>query len=100
MYSKIINLLKNKFPKILSVYYKIRFVIRAIYIKEPRAHLLWNLKRGDKLVHKKFNLNSDSTFFDVGGFEGNYAEKIIKEFDPYTFIFESHPLYFEKLQKI
>jgi FkbM family methyltransferase len=99
MYSKIINLLKSKFPKILSVYYKIRFVVRAIYIKEPRAHLLWILKRSDKLVHKKFNLNSDSVFFDVGGFEGKYAEKIIEEFDPYTYIFEPHPLYFEKLQK-
>jgi FkbM family methyltransferase len=99
MYSKIVNFLKNNFPKYLSVYYKLRFVLRATYLKEPRAHLLWILKRGDKTAHKKFTLDSDSIFFDVGSFEGNYTDKIIDEFDCFSYLFEPHPFYVKKLEE-
>ncbi len=99
MYKKIINYLKSRFPKVLFIYYKFRFIFRAIYLKEPRAHLLWILKRGDSISHKKFNLNSDSIFFDVGGFEGHYTDKILKQYDCKSYIFEPHPEYFRKLQE-
>lgn len=95
---KIINFLKSNFPKLLFIYYKIRFVFRAFYLKEPRAYLLWILKRGDKTAYKKFNLKSDSIFFDVGGFEGSYTENIIKEYECNSYIFEPHPVYFEYLK--
>tara|TARA_B100001250_G_C19690784_1_gene740190 strand:+ start:183 stop:878 length:696 start_codon:yes stop_codon:yes gene_type:complete len=99
MYKKNINYLKNRFPTVLSIYYKFRFIFRALYLKEPRAHLLWILKRGDSISHKKFNLNSDSIFFDVGGFEGDYTDKILNQYDCKAYIFEPHPEYFRKLQK-
>jgi len=99
MYKKIINFLKKKFPLGLSIYYKFRFVFRAIYKKEPRAHLFWILRRGDNTSYKKLNLNTSSIFFDVGGFEGDYTQNIIEEYDCVSYIFEPHPVYFQKIQK-
>ena len=94
-----INTSKNKFPRLLSVYYKLRFLLKATYLKEPRAHLFWILKRGDNTSYKKFNLNTSSIFFDVGGFEGDYTQQILDEYDCTSYIFEPHPVYFQKLQK-
>jgi len=93
------NKLKTKFPKILNIYYKFRFYIRAIYIPETRAHLKWKLISGDKRMHKNYSLNSESIFFDLGGFNGSFSEKIIKEFNCYCYIFEPHPKYFDILNK-
>ena len=92
------NKLKNQFPKLLKIYYKIRFYFRAIYIPETRAHLKWKLVSGDSKKHKKYSLNSESIFFDIGGFKGGFSEKIIKEFDCYCYIFEPHPEYFDILK--
>ena len=91
--------LKNQFPKLLNIYYKLRFYIRAIYIPETRAHLIWKFISGDKRMHKNYSLNSDSIFFDLGGFKGSFSEKIIKEFNCYCYIFEPHPKYFDTLVK-
>ena len=93
------NKLKTQFPKLLNIYYKIRFYVRAIYIPETRAHLKWKLILGDKRMHKNYSLNSESVFFDLGGFKGSFSEKIIKEFDCYCYIFEPHPKYFDILKK-
>jgi FkbM family methyltransferase len=90
--------LKDNFPKLLSFYYKLRFIFRAFYKKEPRAHLFWILRRGDNRFHKKHNLNENSVFFDVGGFEGKFTEKILNEFDCKSYIFEPHPVYFKILK--
>ncbi len=96
---KIINLLKKKFPKVLSIYYKFRFVFRAFYKKEPRAHLLWILNKGDAKFYKYFDLESSSIFFDVGGFEGDYTYNILQEYDCIAYIFEPHPVFFESIKK-
>ena len=99
MKKKLISILKTNFSFALPFYYKIRFVVRALYLKEPRAHLLWILRRGDKTSHKDYNLQTDSIFFDVGGFEGDYTEKIVNEYGCKSYIFEPHPVYFKKIQK-
>ena len=99
MYKKIINYLKSNFPRSLKTYYLIRFVFRAIYQKEPRAHLLWILKRGDSKSYKKFNLNSNSIFFDVGGYEGEYTDRVTKFYDCWSYVFEPHPYFYEELKQ-
>lgn len=99
MYKKIINFLKNKFPTGLSIYYKFRFIFRAIYKKEPRAHLLWKLKKGDAKFYKDFDLEPDSVFFDVGGFKGDYTFNILQEYDCKAYIFEPHPVFFEDIKE-
>ena len=83
----------------LSIYYKFRFVFRAIYKKEPRAHLLWILKKGDAKFYKDFDLEPGSVFFDVGGFEGDYTSNILQEYECEAYIFEPHPVFFEDIKK-
>tara|TARA_B110000008_G_C16945480_1_gene554233 strand:- start:1256 stop:1948 length:693 start_codon:yes stop_codon:yes gene_type:complete len=99
VYKKIIFFLKNKFPLGLSIYYKFRFVFRAIYNKESRAHLLWILKKGDAKFYKDFDLSPGSIFFDVGGFEGEYTSNILQEYDCKAYIFEPHPVFFQGIKK-
>ena len=43
-------------------------------------------------------MNESSVFFDVGGFEGKFTEKILNEFDCKSYIFEPHPVYFKILK--
>jgi len=99
MIEKMILYLKVNFPNILKVYYKFRFFYRALYLKEPRASLIWRLKKGDRKFHKDYNLNKESILFDVGGFEGEFTDKILKEFDCKSYIFEPHPYYFKNLKE-
>lgn len=94
---KLINYFKKNYPRSLSFYYKIRFIYRAFYIKEPRAHLFWKLRRGDEKFHKNYDLTEESIFFDAGGFEGEFTEKILRMFNCKAYVFEPHPVYYKKL---
>ena len=79
----IINLksfLKSSFPWMLNIYYKIRFIVRSFYILDARDHLKWKIASGDKDKHKNYNFNSSSIFFDVGGFTGEFTDKMMTEF--------------------
>ena len=59
--------------------------------------MFWNLQKGDSKFHKRYDLNSNSIFFDVGGFDGEFTDKILLEFDCNSYIFEPHPFYYQKL---
>ena len=59
--------------------------------------IFWNLQKGDSKFHKRYDLNSNSIFFDVGGFDGEFTDKILLEFDCNSYIFEPHPFYYQKL---
>jgi FkbM family methyltransferase len=98
-FKKLIKFLKYRYPLLLNIYYQFRFVFRALYLKEPRAHLLWIIKRGDKKAYKNFDLNTESIFFDVGGFKGDYTEKILKQYNCKSFVFEPHKEYFEEIKR-
>ena len=98
----IINLksfLKSSFPWLLNIYYKIRFIVRSFYILDARDHLKWKIASGDKDKHKNYNFHSSSIFFDVGGFTGEFTDKMIEEFDCYSFIFEPLPKHYLYLKK-
>ncbi len=89
--SRIKNLLKSSFPKLLLIYYKIRFVFRSLYNREARDHLKWIIISGDKKGHKKYNLDSGSIFFDIGGYKGEFTDSVFNEFNCSCYIFEPHP---------
>jgi len=44
-----------------------------------------------------FDLNQESIVFDVGGFEGQFSKKIYENYGCNIFIFEPHPLFFNKI---
>jgi FkbM family methyltransferase len=47
----------------------------------------------------KHNLNADSIVFDVGGFRGEWAEKIIDRYDSHVHIFEVMPRFIEQIEE-
>lgn len=44
-----------------------------------------------------YNLDSDSIFFELGGYSGEYSEKIASLFNPTIYIFEPDKEFFDKL---
>lgn len=53
----------------------------------------WFKEQGDGNLRLSYELDSDSIVFDVGGYEGNWAEQIHDKFNPSIFIFEPVPEY-------
>ena len=80
-------LIKN-YPKTYKIYLKIRFYTRAFYRSENFYHVLWNIFRGDSFLSYNYMLNSNSIFVDVGGYEGEFSQRILEKFNCKIIIFE------------
>lgn len=76
--------------KFIKKYFKIFFVKNYSFKK-------WFEDNGDQILRFDYKLNKNSIFFELGGFEGNYSDKIIKKFSPQTYIFEPDNNLFNKL---
>lgn len=48
----------------------------------------WFTEDGDNTYRLDYSLDSNSIFFEVGGYKGYYAKKIYNKFKPKTYIFE------------
>ena len=48
----------------------------------------WKENHGDETLALQWAINENSTVWEIGGFEGRWAEQIIGKFDPYLTIFE------------
>ena len=71
--------------------FKQRYTDKGYFFK------LWfqdNEKTSKKL---DYNLNSNSVFFELGGYSGDYSEEIASLFNPTIYIFEPDKEFFDKL---
>lgn len=59
----------------------------------------WFSDGGDNKFRYNYDLNKDSIVFDVGGYEGNWSEKINKLYEPNLFIFEPVIKYYNLITK-
>ena len=94
-------------------------------IKQKEESLIFNIN--DKVSNKniKFSIHNNSTlwrantlfekepitiewirsfqpnsiFFDVGGYEGEYTDRVTKFYDCWSYVFEPHPHYYEELKQ-
>ena len=57
----------------------------------------WFYMDGDNTHLANHNLNANSVVFEVGGYTGVFADKIIKKYDAYIYIFEPVLQFFEEL---
>ena len=48
----------------------------------------WFRDGGDENLRLSYDLNSESIFFELGGYLGNYTKKILDKFNPVSYIFE------------
>lgn len=63
------------------------------------AHKRWNDVRGDETHRLNYpSLNNNSLVFDIGGYEGNWAEQIWNKYKCNIFIFEPVPAYYNSIK--
>lgn len=85
------NRVKNK----LINYYRLIF-LGDKFLPEVKR---WFKDAGDKNLRLDYQLNKDSIVFDVGGYEGSWAEEIYNKFQSTIYIFEPVPEYAENIKK-
>ena len=71
----------------------------AFYIVKDRAIIertKWYRDKGDKYLRLEYNLNEDSIVFDIGGYVGDFAEKISKKFGCKIYLFEPSQSFYKK----
>lgn len=59
----------------------------------------WLEVEGDSNHRLNYKLDADSIIFDVGGYLGEWSEKICEKYNPTIYIFEPVEKYFTELQK-
>tara|TARA_B100000586_G_C20060127_1_gene405911 strand:+ start:285 stop:1007 length:723 start_codon:yes stop_codon:yes gene_type:complete len=71
----------------------------AFYIAKDRAIIertKWYRDKGDEYLRLEYNLNEDSIVFDIGGYVGDFAEKISKKFGCKIYLFEPSQSFYKK----
>lgn len=59
----------------------------------------WGEDKGDDTLGVDYPLTSDSIVFEIGGYVGVWASKIISRYDPHLYIFEPISEYYSNLLK-
>lgn len=63
----------------------------------PEEVQRWFSDYGDLTHILNYDLNEESKVMDIGGFVGVWAEKIINKFNPYVYIVEPIPLFYDQM---
>jgi FkbM family methyltransferase len=93
-----------RYPKVFVKKVLNRFITAfKIYVLRDEFELeyrRWIDDEGDdKLRFEYPNLNENSIVFDVGGYVGDFAERIHEKYGCYVFLFEPHPAFYETCLK-
>jgi FkbM family methyltransferase len=59
----------------------------------------WFRDKGDDTHRLNYDLNNESIVFDIGGYEGDWSDKIYKKFSPHIYIFEPVKKYYNYISK-
>jgi FkbM family methyltransferase len=70
-----------------------REVLREPFLLEAKR---WFRDNGDNALRLNYPLNSQSVVWDLGGYHGDFAEKIYHKYTCHIFIFEPLPIYYDK----
>lgn len=58
----------------------------------------WLEHNGDNIYNLNYSLNENSSVFEIGGFKGRWVEQIIQLYNPYIYIIEPIPKYYNELK--
>jgi len=78
--------------KKLNLFYH-REIKRDIFLREVRR---WFRDKGDKTLRLDYPLNANSTVFDLGGYQGDFAAEIVRLYDCNIYIFEPAPEFYKR----
>jgi FkbM family methyltransferase len=79
------------------------------FLRSGDIHGLWSAAKHRAMVTKwyrenaedslRFNypLTAESSVFDVGGYQGNFVREVVARYDPYVYVLEPVPQFFEQL---
>lgn len=59
----------------------------------------WYREGGEKTLRFSYPLTCESVVFDLGGYQGYFVREIVARYDPYVYVFEPVPEFFEHLVK-
>ncbi|MDX2470600.1 MAG: FkbM family methyltransferase [SAR324 cluster bacterium] len=62
-----------------------------------RAYQQWVKDKGDRTLRLDYPLNESSVVFDVGGYEGDFAQKIFDRYQCNVYIFEPVKSFYEEI---
>lgn len=81
--------------------YKLKHYFLLYLFKEPQkvAKKAWVREKGDDTCRVDYDLRKSSHVLDVGGYLGEWAEKIENKYHPHIDIFEPVPCYFQKIKQ-
>ena len=85
---KIKNLLRNLKENFLT------YIIRD---KFRLAHKKWVKADGDNTLRIDYDLNSNSVVFDLGGYKGEFAQKLVDKYNCNLYIFEPVPFFYDEI---
>lgn len=71
----------NKFLAFLAVN-----IGKVILSKHDQRVLLWKINKLENLRYN-YDLNEDSVVFDLGGYKGEWTEKIFSKYRCYIYVF-------------
>lgn len=88
--------LKNK---IKSVFKKCKRNVNLYILRDKflLAHKKWVIDLGDTTLRLNYDLSSDSVVFDLGGYEGDFADAIYQKYGCYIYIFEPVSSFYNKI---
>jgi len=90
-FKSLVGLILNKSIRLLKSFY-----IHLSRDKHLKNVDRWFKDKGDETLRLNYpNLNKDSVVFDLGGYIGEFAEKIHDKYNCNVYIFEPHPKFYE-----
>lgn len=95
-----VNLKDTKIYKLFKLYFfTLEYFLLKIIGGKTKGYYFskWVLDRGEEKMLVDYPLNSQSLVIDVGGYTGNFSDKIISIYNPNLFIFEPVKKYFDIL---
>tara|TARA_B110000003_G_scaffold273800_1_gene312280 strand:- start:3529 stop:4206 length:678 start_codon:yes stop_codon:yes gene_type:complete len=60
----------------------------------------WVLSDGDKNLLLNLELDENSIFFELGGFDGTYSKQVLDKYSPITYVFEPSKEYYDYLNSV
>ncbi|WP_434285723.1 FkbM family methyltransferase [Aliarcobacter cryaerophilus] len=82
-----IKKIKNRLVRMYKIY-----ILKDKFLN---AHKQWVQDKGDETLRYNYSLNKDSIVFDLGGYHGEFAQKIYDKYGSDIYVFEPVKEYYE-----
>lgn len=87
----------NLYRAFCGLYKKVE-KLYMLYVKRDKFQIAvkkWFKENGDNTLRIQYDLNENSVVFDVGGYLGDFSDKIFKKYHCYVYVFELTTKYYK-----